>query len=195
VIPNGVAVPPSPAARPARDVPVVISVTRLQAPKDTTTLVRALGLVERPCRCLVVGDGPERASVEAAIAAQDGRAPVELLGDRSDVGELLADADVFVLSSRSEGMPLSILEAMAAGLPVVASSVGGIPELVRDGETGRLVPPGNEGSLATALEETLDDPELRARLGAAGRRRVVDHFSVEACRAAHLELFRSLLRR
>jgi glycosyltransferase involved in cell wall biosynthesis len=195
VIPNGVAVPPERAARSAREVPVIVSVTRLQAPKDTVTLVRALGLVNRPFSCLVVGDGPERASVETAIAAQDGRAPVELLGDRSDVGELLADADVFVLSSRSEGMPLSILEAMAVGLPVVASSVGGIPELVRDGETGRLVPPGNEEALAAALRETLSDPELRARLGAAGRQRVMEHFSVEACRVAHLELFRSLLRR
>jgi glycosyltransferase involved in cell wall biosynthesis len=194
VIPNGVAVPPDPPPRPARELPVVISVTRLQPPKDTTTLIRALGHLEHDCLCRVVGDGPERASVETAVARNVGRAQVELLGLRDDVGDLLNEADLFVLASRSEGLPLSILEAMAAGLPVVASAVGGIRELVRDGETGWLVPPGDDRSLAQAIDEALADANLRKWRGAAGRRRVIDRFSVDACRASHLELFVSLLR-
>ena len=118
---------------------------------------------------------------------------VRLAGERDDVGELLAAADLFVLSSRSEGLPLSILEAMAAGLPVVASDVGGVPELVVDGETGLLVPPGDPHALAAAIDRLLDDPDLRRRLGAAGRLRVSEQFDLESTQRAHLDLYRTLL--
>ena len=100
-----------------------------------------------------------------------------------DVADLLARADVFVLSSTSEGLPLSILEAMAAALPVVASSVGGVPEAVEDGETGLLVPPRDPVRLAAALERLLVDPALRRRLGANGRARVLERFGLEAFQA------------
>jgi glycosyltransferase involved in cell wall biosynthesis len=142
-----------------------------------------------PYRAAIVGDGPERAALEAAAAT----AQVELLGERGDVPEQLAASDVFVLSSRSEGMPMSILEAMAAGLPVVASAVGGIPEIVRDGETGLLVPPGDADALAAALGRLLDDDGLRRRLGAAGRERALDEFDVVRFGDAHVDAYRRAL--
>jgi glycosyltransferase involved in cell wall biosynthesis len=96
------------------------------------------------------------------------------------VPQLLAESDVFVLSSRSEGFPVSILEAMAAGLPVVASDVGGVSEAVVDDETGLLVPPGDAAALAAALERLARDPDLAARLGDAGFRRLRERFSWDA---------------
>ena len=121
---------------------------------------------------------------------------MELAGSRGDVPDLLARADVFVLASRSEGAPISILEAMAAGLPVVASDVGGVGELVVDGATGLLVPAGDPAALAAALERLLADPELRRRLGAAGRERARERFDLRAARDAHVSLYvRELERR
>ena len=140
-----------------------------------------------PFRALVVGDGPDRERI--AAAARPLGPAVQLLGERGDVRELLADADVFVLSSRSEGLPISILEAMAAGLPVVASCVGGVGEIVVDAETGFLVPVGNEGALAAAIERLLADSSLRRRLGAAGRARAEELFDLPQFRRAHLELY------
>jgi glycosyltransferase involved in cell wall biosynthesis len=169
--------------------PFVLSVTRLKAPKDGLTLARALNVLEPGSyRAAIVGDGPDRPDVEAALAGSG-----ELLGERRDVRELLAGADVFVLSSLSEGLPLSILEAMAAGLPVVASAVGGIPELVVDGETGFLVPPGDPEALAEALRRVVADDELRRRLGAGGRERAEQLFAVEPGRRAHVALYERLL--
>jgi glycosyltransferase involved in cell wall biosynthesis len=90
---------------------------------------------------------------------------------------------------------MSVLEAMAAGVPVVATAVGGVPELVREGETGLLVPPRDPGALAAALGTLAADPELRRRLGEAGRRRVETEFSLDAFRRAHLDVYRAALRR
>jgi glycosyltransferase involved in cell wall biosynthesis len=171
----------------------LVTVGRLQAPKDPLTLVRALAALGHAHETVIVGDGPDRSAVEAEVRRLGLDSVVRLAGVRNDVAELLAAADLFVLSSRSEGLPLSILEAMAAGLPVVASSVGGVPELVVDGETGLLVPPGDPRSLARAIERLLADAALRGRLGAAGRARVVEHFDLASAQRAHLDLYRSLL--
>jgi glycosyltransferase involved in cell wall biosynthesis len=152
--------------------------------------VRALAAVRDPAfMSRIVGDGPERPALEAEIRAAGLLQRVELAGERRDVPQLLEDADVFVLSSRSEGAPLSILEAMAAGLPVVASAVGGVPEIVDDGTTGLLVPPGDAGALAAALERLLADPALRSRLGGAGWERVRERFDLAQLRRSHLELY------
>jgi len=185
VIPNGVDTD-VPRASLDGEPPRVLSVGRLKEPKDFATLLAALGRVSVPFRAAIVGDGPDRASL-------DPPAGVELLGERDDVAQQLAASDVFALASRSEGMPLSVLEAMAAGLPVVASAVGGVPELVVDGETALLVPPSDADALARALERLLADGELRRRLGAAGRQRVLERFGLAAFRDAHLQLYRDEL--
>jgi glycosyltransferase involved in cell wall biosynthesis len=189
VIHNGVETLPPRPARHGDEPPLLLSVTRLKAPKDGRTLARALRRLEPGSyRAAIVGDGPDR----EAVAAELGDAGA-LLGERDDVAERLAQADVFVLSSRSEGLPLAILEAMAAGLPVVATAVGGIPELVADGETGLLVPPGDADALAGALRRLVADPGLRRRLGEAARARVEERFSLTAMRRAHLALYERLL--
>lgn len=197
VIPNAVDVGAAPRARHDGDRPRIVSVGRLAYPKDPRTLVRALARVRaRPFSAQIVGDGPDQGGVEAEVRELGLESAVELSGPRGDVPELLAQADVFVLASRSEGGPISILEAMAAGLPVVASDVGGVGDLVADGATGLLVPPADPDALAAALDRVLADPELRRRLGAAGRERARERFDLGALRRAHLELYaRELARR
>jgi glycosyltransferase involved in cell wall biosynthesis len=186
VIRNAVDVAAIPRAMPVASAPSIVSVGRLKEPKDFATLRRALESIERNgWKAVVAGEGPQRAELEGG--------PLELLGERDDVPELLAVSDVFVLSSRSEGLPMSVIEAMAAGLPVVASAVGGVPELVVDGETGVLVPPGDARALASALRRLLADPELRRRMGDAGRRRAEQLFDLHRFHREHLELYERLL--
>jgi glycosyltransferase involved in cell wall biosynthesis len=176
--------------------PRIISVGRFKAPKDPVTLIRALARLPRNSfRAMLVGDGPDRPLVAAAVRREDLDGAVELVGERGDVPALLAGADAFVLSTRSEGLPMSLLEAMAAGLPVVASAVGGVPEAVIDRETALLVPPRDPEALAQALRALLGDAELRRRLGKAGRHRAVALFGLSAFRDAHLRLYHALLER
>jgi glycosyltransferase involved in cell wall biosynthesis len=170
----------------------IVSVGRFAYPKDFGTLLDALELVEGDWHAALVGDGPGLEEVAARVEA---RGHVEVLGPRGDVSEVLARSDVFVLSSRSEGFPVSILEAMAAGLPVVATDVGGVAEAVVHDETGHLVPPGEPRALAEALERLVADPDLRRRLGESGRARALRLFDVPRYRAAHLDLYRRELAR
>jgi glycosyltransferase involved in cell wall biosynthesis len=192
VIPNAVALPEH-RPGPVRAVPVIVSIGRMKPPKDFRTLVEALAGLEHDFEARLVGDGPERDEVAQAIVERGLADRVELMGTREDVAEILAGADVFVLSSRSEGMPMSALEAMAAGLPVVASAVGGVPEVVVDGETGFLVTPEDAPALRAAIERLLADPSLRRRLGEAGRRRAAATFALPRWQAAHLALYTELL--
>jgi glycosyltransferase involved in cell wall biosynthesis len=190
VIHNAVDVVGAPRSRHDRALPRLVAVGRLKAPKDFLTLVRALAaLPEGSFEALIVGDGPDRAQVEAEIRRLGLAERVELAGERDDVPQLLAASDVFVLASRSEGLPVSVLEAMAAELPVAASAVGGLAELVDDGGTGILVPAGDEVALAEALRRLVADPELRRKLGAAGRARAEAEFDLAEFRRAHLELY------
>ncbi len=187
VIPNAVDVGAISVANRNGGTPAIVSVGRLVLPKDCWTLGAALRALEPGSfRATVVGEGPQRPFLT-------GIPSVELAGERDDVPDVLARADVFVLSSRSEGMPISVLEAMAAGLPVVATAVGGVPEIVVDGETGLLVPAGDADALADALRRLLADAALRRRQGAAGRRRAELLFDVPRFRAAHLALYDRLL--
>lgn len=163
-----------PSARPPR----LVMVARFEEQKDHPTLLEALArLTHRPWTLDLVGEGPRQEAMEARARELGLEGRVRFLGYRDDVAELLAAAQVFVLASWWEGLPLSILEAMRAGLPVVASGVSGVPEAVSDGETGRVVPPGRPEALAGALEELLESAALRARMGRAGRERYEDEFT------------------
>jgi len=190
VIRNAVDVAAAPRSRHERTIPRLIAVGRLKAPKDFLTLIRACAaLTTGSYEALIVGDGPDRAAIEAEIGRLGLEDSVRLARERADVPELLADSDVFVLSSRSEGLPVSVLEAMAAGLPVVASRVGGLDELVVDGETGILVSSRDHEALAAALTSMVEDRTLRRRLGRAGRSRAEALFDLGAFRQAHVDLY------
>ena len=191
VIRNGIDAAARPVAQPRTDPPRIVSVGRLQAPKDPLSLIQALATIrDRRWSAIVVGDGPQRPDVESELRRCDLDEVVDLAGTRDDIAEILAASQIFVLSSRSEALPMSILEAMAAGLPVVASCVGGVPELVVEAETGLLVPPGRPDELAAAIERLIDDAGLRERLGAAGRGRAETVFEIDTFLAAHRALYR-----
>lgn len=158
--------------------PIILSIARLDEQKGHKFLLEAMSHIPEAILVLA-GSGPERAALEAQAQALAIADRVCFLGHRTDVPDLLACCDLFVLPSLYEGLPLSILEAMAAGKPVVASAVGGSPEAVLDGESGLLVPPGDSVALAKALKCLLAQPGLAAQMGAAGKARVQQMFSVE----------------
>lgn len=168
-------------ASPGRGETVHIAVVaRFAPPKDHVLLLRALANTPPlPFEILFIGDGPTRSDVEKEATSFGLQDKVKFLGTRNDVPELLSKAHIFVLPSNWEGFPISILEAMRAGLPVVASNVGGISEAVIDRETGFLVPRGNVARLRKQLLILLHDPPLRAQLGAAGQRRFERSFTFE----------------
>ncbi|MCL6554171.1 MAG: glycosyltransferase family 4 protein [Firmicutes bacterium] len=171
----------------------VVTVSRLASPKDPLTLLDAWDAVPGGHRLLLVGDGPLRRVVEVRISRGGQAGRVQLLGTRDDIPALLRSADIFVLSSRWEGLPLAVVEAMMAGLPVVATAVGGIPETVLHGETGLLVPPGDAHALASALHRLLQDADLRRRMGEAGRRRAMACFTQQRMVDATVALYRQIL--
>lgn len=189
VIHNAVDVDVAPRARPGVDPAVVIAVGRLKYPKDPRTLLAAAERVPGDWRLELVGDGPDRVGLEQASGER-----VHFAGERDDVPALLARSSLFVLSSWSEGFPISVLEAMAAGLPVIASDVGGVHEQVDHDVTGLLVPRGDAAALAAAIERLVRDPELRVRMGEAGHARAKRLFDLPSFRGAHLELYRRELR-
>lgn len=178
-----------------RDAPVVGTVTRLCTQKDPETLLRAARLAAelRPdVRFVVVGDGPLRPQVEQLLDDLNLRGHVTLLGRRSDVETLLPGFDAFVLSSRWEGLPRVVIEAMAVGVPVVATDVGGIAEVVEDGASGLLVPSGDHIALANALLRVVDEPGLGARLARDAGGRVAE-FDVGEMAARLDDLYAGLL--
>ena len=165
---------------------LIVSVGRLAPQKNPVALANAIANVPN-ARLLMVGEGNLRERLE-------GRERVHLLGVRADIPEILAAADIFALASDWEGLPLAIMEAMAAGLPVVAARVGCVPEVVEHGRTGLLVPPRHEWALAAALRELAGDHKRRHEMGAAARARSVS-FGVDAMVAAYDDLFGRLLAR
>lgn len=180
--------------RPDRPMRIVM-VARFEAPKDHSLLVRTLADCSFEFELLLVGDGPTREDVEKEIKQLGLEEVARCPGTSEDVGADLEEADLFVLTSNWEGFPLSVLEAMRAGLPVVASEVGGIGEAVAHGETGFLVPRGDRDKLAEALRRLAEDHELRRRMGEAGRRRFEEQFTVEPMLAATRGLYREVLAR
>ncbi len=166
-----------------------LMVARFLAPKDHALLLDAFARVPGPAELWLVGDGPLLAAAEARASRPDLLGRVRFLGNRGDVAGLYAQVQVGVLVSLQEGFPLVVLEAMRAGLPVVASDVGGTREAVEDGATGRLVPRGDGEALVGALSSLAGDPAARARMGAAGRRAYEDRFSVRPMAAATLRVY------
>jgi glycosyltransferase involved in cell wall biosynthesis len=158
------------------DTPIVLAVGRLDPQKGLDILLRAVPHVPR-ARFVIAGDGPERSRLEAQARAAGVLARVSFLGRRADVPELLAASDLFVLPSLYEGSSLALLEAMAAGKPVVTSAIAGTNELLTNQETGLLVAPGDPDALAAGLRRVLRDAELRDRLGTAARTCVAERFS------------------
>jgi glycosyltransferase involved in cell wall biosynthesis len=175
---------------------VLITIGRLVKEKNHALLVRAVGpLLRDDRRLILVGDGPLRDELRARLKELENGHYVHLTGARQDVPSLLAGADAFVLSSDSEGLPIGLLEAWAAGLPVVSTAVGGIPAAVRSDETGLLVPPGDEGALTTALLRVFDGDEALGRMAERGRAHVLDTYSAEHMAEAYFSLYEECRRR
>jgi glycosyltransferase involved in cell wall biosynthesis len=143
-------------------------------------------------RFVLVGDGPLRTALEALATTLGLRARVVFAGIRADMPRVLSALDVVAVPSHSEGMSNALLEAMAMALPVVATMVGGNPNVVRDGVTGRLVPPRDPSALARVLVELVADPAARQALGRAARRHVADHLSLSGMVRRYEELYRGL---
>lgn len=184
----------------ASDLVVVGTVGRLQPVKDQITLVRAfalslsvLGNAGANLRLSIAGDGPLRPDVEAEIVRAGLGARVWLAGTRRDVPNVMRGLDLFVLPSRAEGISNTILEAMATGLPVIATDVGGNAELVLPGETGALVPPMNPERMSDAIARYATDAGLRHTHGLAGRQRVEAEFSLDGMVERYASLYRSQL--
>jgi glycosyltransferase involved in cell wall biosynthesis len=176
---------------------LIASVARLEPQKDPEALIRAFAGIRSagaPCHLLLAGDGSLRDSARKCAEHCQVGERVRFLGVLADVPELLCASDLFALASRWEGNPLSVMEAMAAGLPVVATAVGGVPELVEDGVTGLLVPRGDAEALERALAAVVGDAARRRAMGEAGRTRA-SASSVEAMVATYSELFLRLTRR
>jgi glycosyltransferase involved in cell wall biosynthesis len=174
---------------------VIIQVARLDYLKDHATALRTMARVVGKApqsRLILVGDGPERSAIESQVRALKLDDNVCLLGTRSDVDRLLPGADAFLLTSVSEGIPLTVIEAMAAGLPVVGTDVGGMNEVVVDSTTGFLTPSNDDAALADRLLRLAGDPYLRQRMGAAGRARAKDLFDEPRMCADYQRLYLDL---
>jgi glycosyltransferase involved in cell wall biosynthesis len=208
VIPNGVdtwrfaPMPDTPAIRAELGIgpadPVVTIVAALRPEKNHELFLEAarrVGSQVANARFLVVGDGPRRGPLEQLAQALGLAGRVHFLGSRDDVPRLLSASDVFTLTSHNEANPVSILEAMSAGRPVVATNVGSIREVVTDGHNGFLVPSGDAKAVAKRIAELLNDPLQRQKIGAAARETVVAGWSVDAMVRRYERLIASIYRR
>jgi glycosyltransferase involved in cell wall biosynthesis len=193
VVHNGVAIP---VMSERRDRVRTFATASSFAPcKATPLLIEAfLGIAaEHPgLRLRMIGDGPERRYCEQLVRWAGREAQVEFTGYRTDVQAELTQSDVFVLPSLNENLPLALLQAMATGLPCIASDVGGVPEVITK-DCGVLVVPGHLGSLREAMKRLIDEPGLAEKLGAAARTRVTEQFSLTQCADDHMELWSDIL--
>jgi len=205
VIPNGI--PPAQESNVSRaellrelelpdDAHLIGVVSRLWPQKRVKDLIWAadlLRVLHDNLRLLVIGDGPERPTLERFARLASDLDHIRFLGHREDVWRILPHLDVFWNGSEYEGQSVSVMEAMAAGVPVVASDIPGNRELVVHGETGYLVPIAGRAARARATDAILSDVALSKRLGAAGWQRMLDHFSVEQNIRRHVEMYEELL--
>ena len=172
--------------------PVAVIIARLYPEKNHRLLLSAFAEVARAvpgAKLLIAGEGAERRAIEVEIMRLELSQSAFVLGVRRDVSRLLAASDVFVLSSDREGLPIAVLETMAASRPVVATLVGDLPRVVSEGETGMLVPAGDARSMAGAIIELFRNPERAERMGARARIFVVENYSMTAMIAGHEHLY------
>lgn len=173
---------------------VVIQVARLDPIKDHRTAVAAVARVREShpdVKLLIVGDGPERDAIASMIVAHGVDESVRMLGTRRDVADLLGVADAFLLTSLSEGIPLTVIEALAAGVPVVTTDVGGVGEVLGEPPVGLTAPAGDPEKLASALGRLRGDPSVRARLIDRGRERAFAEFDESKMHGRYREFFRA----
>jgi len=174
---------------------VVIQVARLDRLKDLPTALRVARLLVSDnalAKLVIVGDGEDRPQLERLTQELQLGDKVLFLGSRPDVARLLQAADAFMLSSISEGIPLTLIEAMASGLPCVATRVGGVPEVISDGETGFLEDAGDYAGLAAQLLQLASNPGLRQQFGMAGRRHVVQQHDASMMHSRYVDLYREM---
>lgn len=189
---------------PRNDLPIhpkVLSVGVLREPKDYGTLLEAVAILvpmfrgsSRSISFRIAGGGSDEKMLREKAEYLGVDDHVEFLGTRSDIADLMAESDLLVSSSLWEGFPISMIEAAASGLPVVATSVGGVPEIVLDERSGVLVPPRRPTDLANAIHRTLSDANLYSRLS-AGAVRHAKSFGIKTCADKHLELYADILRK
>ncbi len=175
---------------------VIGFVGRLTRQKGLPHLLRAMATLvgaKSNVRLVIVGDGPDRAELETQVASLRIQDSVSFEGFRPDARDWIAGFDIFVLPSIYESFPISILQAMSAGVPVVASTVDGIPEAVEGGVTGLLIPPADHGALARGLLSLVDSPDTRARLGSAGKQRYEEHFTAAGMIAQTQDLYSEMV--
>jgi glycosyltransferase involved in cell wall biosynthesis len=181
-------------ANPRGDPPRVVMVARFDAPKDQQGLLRALAALRGlPWSVEFVGDGPRLGGTKALASSLNLEGRVRFLGERPNVTEILATAQIFVLTSGWESFPLTILEAMRGGLPVIASNVGGVEEAVAHRVTGLVVPAGDAAALRDGLQRVLANPGLRAAMGAAGRERYEKEFTSSTMLERTLSVYKDAL--
>jgi glycosyltransferase involved in cell wall biosynthesis len=164
---------------------------RFAPQKAQSLLVKAVAGIEQPFELAFVGDGPTRNAVEQQVATAGLANRTHFLGQRLDVPELLASADIFALFTHWEGFPITILEAMRAGLPSVVSDVGGVREAVHE-SCGRIVAPGDIAGFRAALQGLLSDPALRIRMGAAARARYERNYTVQSMLEKTVAVYRAV---
>jgi glycosyltransferase involved in cell wall biosynthesis len=192
---NGIRdVPPDRRADPGRSPVRMAMVARFEPQKDHRTLLHALaGLSKWPWELDLIGEGPLKSEMETLASSLGVGGRVRFLGQRRDVDQILAQAQVSLLISNWEGFPLTVLEAMRARLPVVASAVAGIGEAVREEETGYLIPRGDVMLLRDRVARLLDDPGLRVRMGTSGRTRYEQHFTLHHFVTRTLDVYHEVL--
>ena len=184
-----------PAPPPPPEPRVLVHVSNFRPVKRVPDVVRVFARVRaaRPARLVLVGDGPDAADVRALAATLGVADDVRFLGERVDLTDCLRQSHVFLLPSETESFGLAALEAMACGVPVVAARVGGVSEVILDGETGFLAPLGDVATMAACVGRLFDDEPLRARMAAAARRRAVTVFQVEPGVEAYAAVYRRVL--
>ena len=198
VIRNGIDLRPFDNASPSlrntlpENPPIVGLIGRLSVEKGVDIFLHAAAhvLAELPStKFVVVGEGPDRDKLESLIDSLKLRQSVAMLGRRDDMPSVYASLNIMVSASRQEGLPMAILEGMASSLSIIATPVGGVPAMVRDGQTGVMVPPEDAALLASAIVALLQDPTRRERLGRAARKLIEDEFSADRMTADYLRVY------